>query len=622
MSLVLLSLVLSLALSVANICPNDQFRLVARYRELFKLDQQHKRYWIAFGTAGKWTITLVDTQDVTKDKNPKQAFKCKENSWGSVDKVSPAGYLLKFVGFVKETVSEGVDLAGFREKIDRNDPVVCCAAPHSIDEVKDGQIEPFAVLPGQEFATEEGGTFDSYESMKTQGSRVSDYYKSGDGATAESRDEFTWVQVKHVRWQGRRAVGSKVKNKFWKWILMRSSNDDLGLSGQWPWDEYVYPSSLRIRSPSIDNIGLCGASEGGKECHTGIMNDIVVFRVTCEYFEFLRFAFSSDGTFLLTPLFNCEPGSWTGNGLPRGEIYYFPITKLYVPEGTIPAYNEMGLGWKLGSFCASCPSTSFKMSISEKEAQMNKKRLQQSFAIGLSAAVQGPLQAGAARALTPLAKKTAKAGPGASLAANVQYTRTWFEEAATTITSGRSTVISASCNGLYLWYWTVSVGSWGEGMSDIPCQFFYCTDRSTPPVCKPRISASMISKTKAFGPLCDGHDVASDFGLSSGGDETPWATFHSGRPKPLRLQGQKRKEGALVVRRERRQKHAVDTKREHEERTLRKLTDMYPARKLHRAESHAALAVQKPKPVVGSDRELRIHRRGSHVAGPKKTESM
>ena len=58
---------------------------------------------------------------------------------------------------------------------------------------------------------------------------------------------------------------------------------------------------------------------------------------------------------------------------------------------------------------------------------MNKNRLQHALSIG--GTVQAP-----------------------KMPINVKYTRMWFKESAQTLTSGRATTISASCNAFYLWY--------------------------------------------------------------------------------------------------------------------------------------------------------------------------
>jgi len=164
------------------------------------------------------------------------------------------------------------------------------------------------------------------------------------------------------------------------------------------------------------------------------------------------------------------------------------------------------------------------MQISEKEAIMNKKRIQHSLSVGMS-------MGGDAL--------------GGKMTGNMKYTRMWFKEAAETLTSGRATTISAVCNGFYLWYWTVSVGTWGEGDAVIPTQLFYCSDRSTPPVCKPRIAG--MADNKAYGKLCNGHDVDADFDEKSNNVKKPWQSMHSGRPKPIRLQGQKDGEPVFLL---------------------------------------------------------------------------
>jgi len=121
-----------------------------------------------------------------------------------------------------------------------------------------------------------------------------------------------------------------------------------------------------------------------------------------------------------------------------------------------------------------------------------------------------------------------------------------MKEASEASTSGRATTIKAVCNGFYLWHWTVSVGTWGAGSTSIPGHAFYCSDRGYPPVCKPRINKEM--NEKEFGKLCNGHDVAADFAIDMAHtNEKEWQSMHSGRPKPVRLQGQKETEPVLKI---------------------------------------------------------------------------
>jgi len=217
------------------------------------------------------------------------------------------------------------------------------------------------------------------------------------------------------------------------------------------------------------------------------------------------FAFSKDGVFNMGTLF---PQQCFHNFRYFSIVDFF--TAVHQPP---PVYSSIGLGWQLGSFCASCPSTAIDIRISEKESKMNKQRLQNALSVG-----------------------TGKKSP-----VSVKYTRTWFDEAAETLTSGRATTIKANCNGFYLWYRSVSVGTWGTGSATIPTQAFYCSDRGYPPVCKPQIRKNMGNE---FGKICNGHDVEADFGDAIP-NEKEWQSMHDGRPKPIRLQGQREKNGKM-----------------------------------------------------------------------------
>eukprot|EP01083_Nonionella_stella_P296940 1008586_1 len=86
-------------------CPNEGFKMVARYMQGFKLNSgdapSYKRYWIAFGSKGQWVINLVDSKIENNERD--LHYSCDQKYFA------------------------------FSGRIERNNQPICCAAPHSID---------------------------------------------------------------------------------------------------------------------------------------------------------------------------------------------------------------------------------------------------------------------------------------------------------------------------------------------------------------------------------------------------------------------------------------------------------------------------------------------------------
>ena len=168
---------LSFLLSVAKstLCPNDQFFFAASYRREFELPKSNTKYWIAFGTDGAWTINLVDSSLGTS----KQKFKCKA----------------KYFGAVKSEDTKNEEKR--KSKIDYDNAPICCAAPFSIDELKQAPwpanpqqdyvppppaTQPFSILP-QEIG---------YDVLKTYISKDTKLEQEWPGHA----DKYYWVQHK------------------------------------------------------------------------------------------------------------------------------------------------------------------------------------------------------------------------------------------------------------------------------------------------------------------------------------------------------------------------------------------------------------------------------------------
>lgn len=464
-------------------CPNDAFVFVAKQSDLFYLntDESNKkiygdRYYIAYGYDGHWTITLVDAKypgpQATKGATvvgKDQLFKCKAEYWRSAVELADAA------------------------------KAICCMAKLEIDSnAQTGnpfkyKTHPFAVMPISNY-----GKFRSLKETPKNGVLTTPRWGFDDEPAELSLDTFHWTLRSHAHLN---KLGWK-SAEFKVWTIT-AVDPTFQL-------RYDAPSPIVVKIP--DTTVVCPFSQS-KICTTPIISDIAVFLGDCKpgmsrskKMTMAVFAFSKDGVFNIGTLFH-----------PKCiyNVRYFSIVDFFtVDEQPPPVYSAIGLGWQLGSFCASCPSTAIDIKISEAESKMNKQRLQNALSVGT----------------------------GAKSPVSVKYTRTWFDEAAETLTSGRATTIKANCNGFYLWYWSVSVGTWGTGSATIPTQAFYCSDRGYPPVCKPQIRKNMGDE---FGKICDGHDVAADFGDDAIDNEKPWQSKHDGRPQPIRVQGQREKNGKM-----------------------------------------------------------------------------
>eukprot|EP01083_Nonionella_stella_P229263 811680_1 len=563
--------------SFASRCPNDRFKMVASHRANFKLDliynkeempERHtfNRYYIAFGRDDKWTLTLVDP----KIGRRFVSFKCKENQLGSV-----------------EIIGEKTLDTEYTHK----DPI-CCAASYLLDgedmkqhmepELEEDQpagapVNPlqFPVMPGsfalqtlkEEPYLEQGHTpttasvlphrfqpgnlidehhflYYRYKSPTSKGPSPAESLVQDSGAflkweilqmtEAEFKRLSTW---KPLSWSEQVATSKTVKSKGLKaakavtdlfpvveaagvvYNFIQKQNTDV--------EPRIYTPTRPLGFGIPDGVLLqqCSSSTA---CDTGIVNDLVVFKIECaerrNRFDWwdkvtqIKFAFSGDGIFNVETMALC----------PLKSIHFFSALDLYAP-GHKPQYSSLVPKWELGSFCASCPSTSLTVQVSEKEALTNKRRI--AHTLSVSGGLKGGAQAG------PVALE-------ANVAAGYSYQRA--KEAARSLVSGQATTIKANCNGFSLWHWKMGIGTWGAGQVVVPTHLFYCTDRDEKPVCTPKAVLSALGGAQTT--TCTGDDTDNDFG-SDIGQTTPWMSMHKGRPKPIRLQGQKseKNEPAFIV---------------------------------------------------------------------------
>ena len=351
-------------------CPNRQFKIIARHHQQFDMkgigtaeSNTANRYYVAFGSDGKWVVTLVDamTADHTYIK-----FKCKENYWGSVEPI------------VAPTKKE--------DALKKYHAPICCVAPYTIDapinlkdlsadvnaeEVKEQfnpKYNPFAVLP--------------YDHHKVISDMASPKDKGEYGmAGADAFDEaFYWYLYEAIPTSSvsktltKKKVEVKGYHQFKRWQIMRLDKKEWTASKEM----ILWKTSAVWDDSAIEKVDNCVDLE---ECDTGIVSDIVVFQSKCfaaEHLEHITFAFSTDGIFNLNSLLHCIPES----------VSYYPMSRLFEQDQQMkPSYNirrlgsSIDLGWKLGSFCGSCPMTRMNLQISEKEALSNKQRLENALSV-------------------------------------------------------------------------------------------------------------------------------------------------------------------------------------------------------------------------------------------------
>eukprot|EP01083_Nonionella_stella_P184603 670868_1 len=363
-------------------CPNDAFKIVARYQEQFRLNSPdqapYTRYWIAFGSKGQWVLNLVDSRIETDDV------------------------------FLHYTCDR--KYFAFLTQIKENNEPICCAAPHSIDGPMHQPQQPtrshaFAVLPNEYYTA----LHTKHALQKVQTSSLEQRAVHHEANEAS----FVWMQ--------------KIKR-------LPSAQSALGVSDLsarvtasmlWPMkmtaEQYQQRTSIWSLGISFDtkegaDTKECIVNAQWLNCDTGITNEIVVFHLVCEEYSLIRFGFSSDGIFRIGGFLDCtrkasrsnyfQPTKTSLVDAHAQKIRFFPISKLYPEDQQVPSYSSIGLGWKLGAFCGSCPSLSFTMSVSEQEAQSNKERLQHALASTLSLS---------------------------RIPVSVKYTRTWYKESAVTL---------------------------------------------------------------------------------------------------------------------------------------------------------------------------------------------
>eukprot|EP01084_Bolivina_argentea_P213327 362330_1 len=478
-------------------CPNEQFKFISNYKKGFKLDPG-KLYYIAIGSkdTGKWGIGFVSPQKSTDQ------FYCHRDGIGVG---APYQREKKWKGLVKKRVT----------------PIMCCyAAADNLDERFD--ILPHAII----------------NPLKTKVS-ADDGPAAPAGVLSDASDYvayFYWFQqhkiIPNNRYLSlimtRPNPRTRVPKSYEAWITEEEC----------PWC-VLYASSLKLDQKYTveENSEFKCESPQKVDCDTGIAGDIVGFKYAArDGSTRISFAYSDDGIFNCNKLF---PDMRKATRRYTPKVYYFPVSKWFDIAGEEqPKFATYG-GWVLGSSCSACPTTSMKITITEAEAKMNKERFEHALSLGFSAG--------------------GGAG-GAKLGGSIGYTYKSIKESATTLTSGRGTTITSVCNGFYIYYWAVTIGSWGGANADhVPTQRFYCTDWPKKPICLPRVDG-MDQVPGDLQIACKGDDDDEDFCGKDPGDDVSkaaekakyikcinlkpnkatqkWWSKHQGRPKPIRVVGQ------------------------------------------------------------------------------------
>eukprot|EP01084_Bolivina_argentea_P001166 2130_1 len=286
----------------------------------------------------------------------------------------------------------------------------------------------------------------------------------------------------------------------------------------------LVPSSVWLEEkyfkwPNSDTDFMCAQSHK-EDCDTSIVADIVAFvNYEPNVAQKMLFAYSDTGIFTVNKLFP--------HMTDDSRVFYFPVSRWFEVANEKRFHHGITYGeWALGASCSACPSTSMKITITDSEAKMNKERFEHAFSIGIKV-------------------------PEAHIA-SASYGFKSIKEYASTLTSGRGTTITCTCNGFYTYYWTITIGSWG-GMAagKVPVPRFYCTDWPIKPICLPRINDMSEDDLKN---VCKGDDHDTDFcGESAAGKEATyhhcmllkpdkkkqaWWSKHQGRPRPIKVVGQ------------------------------------------------------------------------------------
>eukprot|EP01084_Bolivina_argentea_P019111 35545_1 len=321
--------------SFASRCPNDRFKMVASHHDSFTLnfiyEEMHEahtfnRYYIAFGRDDKWTLTLVDPKITPGVEFI--SFKCKENQLGSVEIIGEKTLDTEYTHKDPICCAASYLLDGE----DRNQVV-----PESKQNELNGpqgvavNSLQFPVMPGS-FALEtleRQGYLEQGHTAKTE-SPFPDEYQA-----ASINQHFYYYHYKSPTCQGRSTSKDLVRKSgaFLKWEILKMTHEEFtrlstwkpgswtaqqglgpsnkaimskatvssvttgnvpigiaagfgGIAYRWIVDRntkqepriYAPPAPLRFEIPRSVIPQQCSSSTA---CDTGIVNDLVVFKIEC-----------------------------------------------------------------------------------------------------------------------------------------------------------------------------------------------------------------------------------------------------------------------------------------------------------------------------------------------------
>eukprot|EP01083_Nonionella_stella_P073365 198317_1 len=490
---------ISLILSRANeliLCPDGFEFLSYEDKETSLRPNFGTRAYIAFGRPEFYSISIISVTN--REKRTK--FQCHEDNLGKVINVLKEHDTIemgKKGGFFKHGKPQ------LKSKDER--PNVCCVC--SLENAENIKMLLFPTSYTHSF------NLDAYHSA-TQGMQWVEYAKDSDSI---SYDLLMLTTAGATCSETLNEIGNLVKvDKGKRGKSTCASNHLQNIGGQLFYskagNKYGYALAGKTCFPSWEI------------CNTKNQFSLTVFILSHsksipQRAQYIKAAYSMTGIFDVTTLFKGLVSPFKFSDGYRIEYlsieeFYSKIDKKVPPAAETTATIE----WRLAAFCASCPETSIHVIVSEKKVISQRERVAHAMRVNVKANWRG--------------------GAGGSHVGGelgVGWSGSFMNELNQALSEGTSIKFIAKCNGFYLYHFDVQIGSKHTGFSTIPTRYFYCTDRPYPPTCVPDIAGYQKKERNTV--ICQGYDTDDDFGVTDQNSRyrAPWRSFHSGRPKPLKL---------------------------------------------------------------------------------------
>ena len=219
-----------------------------------------------------------------------------------------------------------------------------------------------------------------------------------------------------------------------------------------------------------------------------------------------KIGYSNDGVFDVITMFN--EINWQEMQLKNDQ---YTVTYSSLPHFYDATYNKeniqdleqnkytlpLGFKWSKAQTCESCESQTMQITRTYSEGQTKSQALQTAWSLSISGSASTSV------GVPGFGDIGLDLGYGAS---KKGLTRDTFSDS---LNIGTNLVKTISCKTKNIYIYGLSITSWNGKTETIPCDHYYCSNKTNPPICIPKIKGDEINTESAK--YCNGDNDENDF---------------------------------------------------------------------------------------------------------------